>query len=65
MPAKKKKKEQKERKSRKERKKEFCAVEREKAKTYTDAEDKSGSSLFRIRTRTPHARARAHVIIKN
>lgn len=65
VPAKKKKKEQKE-KSRKERKKEFCAVEREKAKTY-DAGQKWIIALQNTHTHTTltRARTRNHKKLKN
>lgn len=65
VPAKKKKKEQKE-KSRKERKKKFCAVEREKAKTY-DAGQKWVIALQNTHTHTTRTRARTrnHKKLKN
>lgn len=65
VPPKKKKKDQKE-KSRKERKKKFCAVEREKAKTY-DAGQKWIIALQNTHTHTTRTRARTrnHKKLKN
>jgi len=66
VPAKKKKKSMQKEKSRKERKKKFCAVEREKAKTY-DAGQKWIIALQNTHTHTTRTRARTrnHKKLKN